>query len=106
MAVLDAAHAAGDTATKARPGVADRAFCEPPTATSTPQASHSNGTAPTLDTLSTTRSTPAARVIRPTASTSWITAVDVSLCCIRTALVGASANAASTSAGCTAWPHS
>ena len=48
-------------ATNAMPGLADSAFCDPPTATSIPQASNAKGTAPRLETTSTTTSTPASR---------------------------------------------
>ena len=101
-----ASQARGDTEAKASPGVAEKAFCDPPTHTSTPHASPSYGTAPRLEMPSTTRSTPASFVARPIASTSWMTPVEVSLCCVSTALAGASSNAALTSSGRTARPHS
>ena len=70
------------------PGEADSAFCEPPTATSIPQPSKSNGTAPSDDTTSTTTIAPASLATRASASTGWITPVDVSLCVRSTALTG------------------
>ena len=66
--------------TKDSPGVAERAFCEPPTPTSMPHASPSYGTAPSDEMASTANSTPASFVTRPMASMSWMTPVDVSLC--------------------------
>ena len=59
------------------PGVAESAFWDPPTATSTPHASHSKGTEPTLDTQSTTSRTVAVvrvtRSTRPTSPSSFST---------------------------------
>ena len=51
--------AAGETAAVARPGGAISAFCEPETTTSRPHSSISSGTAPRLETASTTTSAPA-----------------------------------------------
>jgi hypothetical protein len=93
-------------ATNAMPGEADRAFCEPPTATSTPHPSNSNGTAPRLDTTSATTSAPASFATRASSRTGWITPVEVSECVSSTALTGCSASAAATSDGSTLRPHS
>ena len=52
-------HAAGETHAVARPGGVISAFCEPATTTSSPHSSVSSGTAPRLETASTTTSAPA-----------------------------------------------
>jgi hypothetical protein len=52
-AVLCASRARGDAAVKPRPGGVIKPFCEPAMATSTPQASISNGTQPSEATVST-----------------------------------------------------
>ena len=88
VAVSIAAQARSEAAIIASPGADIQAFCEPVTTTSTPQASISNGTAPSPDTLSTR--------ISASGATSWTTAarsgigfitpVEVSLWVSRTAL--------------------
>ena len=67
-----------------------RAFCEPETTTSRPQASVSHGTAPRLETASTTTSAPASFATAANACTSATTPVDVSDCTIQTALASRS----------------
>ena len=72
----------------ARPGADIQAFCEPVTTTSMPQASISNGTAPSPDTLS-TRMSASGAASRTTAARSaigFMTPVDVSLWVSSTAL--------------------
>ena len=56
------------------------AFCEPATTTSSPHAAVSTGTAPRLETASTTTSAPASLATRASASTSATTPVLVSEC--------------------------
>ena len=107
MAVSAAARARSLTATKAMPGLADSAFCEPPTATSMPHSSNANGTAPRLDTTSTITSAPASRATVASRSTGWITPVEVSECVSSTAFVaGCAASASATLAGSSFVPHS
>ena len=64
------------TATNAIPGLADSAFCEPPTATSIPQSSKSKGTAPRLETTSTRPARPPPgrrrRAVRSAGSRRWM----------------------------------
>ncbi len=55
-----------------------RAFCEPVTTTSAPQASVSSGTAPRLETASTIESAPASAHAARSGSRSQTTPVDVS----------------------------
>ncbi len=93
-------------ATNEMPGLADSAFCEPPTATSIPQASNANGTAPRLLTTSQTTRAPASAATLARSSIGWITPVDVSDCVNSTALTGCSARAFATSAGRIFSPHS
>ena len=88
------------------PGDADSAFCEPPTATSIPHSSNANGTAPRLETTSTTTSAPASFATRASSRIGWITPVEVSECVSRTALTGCSAREAATSSGTILRPHS
>ena len=71
-------HAAAETVASESPGGVMSAFCEPATTTSRPHASVSSGTAPRLDTASTTTSAPASRATRASACTSATTPVDVS----------------------------
>src|SRR6266511_5196185 len=75
-----ASRAAGDTDAKATPGGHISAFCEPETTTSIPHASVSRGTAPRLDTPSTTTSAPASFATAVSAWTSHTTPVEVSEC--------------------------
>ncbi len=82
-------------------------FCEPDMATSTPQASISNGMQPSEATASTisSASCPAARIALPIASISFTTPDAVSICATSTALILPSLSAfrrASTAAGRTA----
>ena len=93
-------------ATNEMPGEADNAFCEPPSATSMPHPSKSNGTAPSDDTTSTTTMAPASFATCASCSIGWITPVDVSLCVSSTAFTGCSASAAATSSGRIFVPHS
>ena len=71
----------------ARPGAAIHAFWEPVMTRSQPQASISNGTAPSPDTLSTRMSVSGdvARMAAARAGIGFITPVDVSLWVSRTA---------------------
>jgi hypothetical protein len=87
------------------PGLADSAFCEPPTATSIPQPSKSNGTAPRLLTTSATTIAPASFATRASSSTGWITPVEVSDCVSRTAFAGCSASVSATRDASTFSPH-
>ena len=93
-------------AANAMPGEALSAFWDPPTATSIPQASNSNGTAPSDETTSTTTIAPASLATFASCSIGWITPVDVSDCVSSTALTGSSASASATSSGRTRSPHS
>ena len=66
------------------------AFCEPETTTSSPHASVSQGTAPRLDTASTTTSAPASLAAAARACTSETTPVEVSECTTQTAFASRS----------------
>ena len=81
------------------------AFCEPETTTSRPQASVSHGTAPRLETASTTTSAPASFATAAIACTSATTPVDVSDCTTQTAFASRSASRARTSSGSGVSPH-
>ena len=70
--------AAAETEANARPGGVISAFCEPETTTSMPQSSVSSGTAPRLETASTTTSAPASFAAAASAWTSATTPVEVS----------------------------
>ena len=70
----------------ARPGGVISAFCEPVVTTSIPHSSVSSGTAPRLETASTTDSAPASLAAAARASTSLTTPVDVSQCVTKTAV--------------------
>ena len=90
-----------------RPGGVISPFCEPDIATSTPQASISNGMQPSEATASTISSAswPAARTAWPIASMSLTTPEAVSICATRIALIAPALSArsrASTASGCTA----
>ena len=82
-----AAQARSEAATMASPGAAIQAFWEPVTTTSMPQASISNGTAPSADTLSTRMSASGAtsRTTAARAGIGFMTPVEVSLWVSRTA---------------------
>ena len=80
-----ASQAAGETVTSPSPGGVISAFCEPEATTSSPQASVSTGTAPRLETPSTTTSAPAAFAAAASAWMSATTPVDVSECVRKTA---------------------
>ena len=88
------------------PGEALRAFWLPPTATSIPHASNSNGTAPSEDTASTITRAPASLATFASCSIGWITPVEVSDWVSSTAFTGCSASAAATSSGRIFVPHS
>ncbi len=66
------------------------AFCEPETTTSRPQASVSHGTAPRLETASTTTSAPVSFAAAASACTSATTPVEVSDCTTQTAFASCS----------------
>ena len=107
LAFLCASRARGPAAVKPRPGGVIRPFCEPDIATSTPQASISNGMQPSEATASTISSAswPAARIASPIALMSLTTPDAVSTCVTRMALISPLASAfsrASTASGCTA----
>src|SRR5207253_786163 len=72
--------AAAETDANARPGGHISAFCEPDTTTSIPQRSDSSGTAPRLETASTTTNAPASLATAVRACTSQTTPVEVSEC--------------------------
>ncbi len=82
---------ASETAQSPRPGGVISAFCEPETTTSRPHASVSHGTAPRLDTASTTTSAPASFATAAIAWMSATTPVDVSDWTTQTALASRSA---------------
>ena len=90
---------------KLNPGGVISPFCEPAIATSTPQASISNGMQPSEATASTSSSAslPAASRALPIAAMSFCTPDAVSTCVTRIALMLRSAlSFASTASGCTA----
>ena len=74
---------------KPSPGGVISPFCEPAIATSTPQASISNGTQPSEATVSTMNNAwcPAARMASPIALMSLTTPEAVSICATRIALI-------------------
>ena len=76
-----AAQARSESAIIDIPGAAIHAFWEPVTTTSRPQASISNGTAPSAETPSTRISAPGAssRATAASAATGFVTPVEVSL---------------------------
>ena len=99
------ARARGPAAVKLKPGGVISPFCEPAIATSTPQASISNGMQPSDATASTISSAswPAARFASPIALMSFCTPDAVSTCATKIALIDLSAfNLASTASGRTA----
>src|SRR6185312_12766199 len=91
--------ARSETDANASPGGVINAFCEPVITTSAPQASVSRGTAPRLETASTTESAPASWQIVNSGSRSHTTPVDVSECTRNTVPAPLSARAARTSSG-------
>ena len=76
--------------TRPSPGGVISAFCEPETTTSSPHASVSHGTAPRLETASTTTSAPASFAAAASAWTSATTPVEVSDCTNQTAFASRS----------------
>ena len=97
--------ARSETDANARPGGVISAFCEPVTTTSAPHASVSSGTAPRLDTASTTDSAPASRHAASSGSRSQTTPVDVSEWTRNTVSAPLSASARATSSGRGRSPH-
>ena len=91
--------------TMPRPGGVISAFCEPETTTSRPHASVSHGTAPRLETASTTTSAPRSFAAAASAWTSATTPVDVSEWTIQTAFAARSRSRARTSSGSGVSPH-
>ena len=81
------------------------AFCEPETTTSSPQASVSHGTAPRLETASTTTSEPASFAAAASERTSATTPVEVSDCTIQTAFASRSRRRARRSSASGVSPH-
>ena len=82
-----------------RPGGVISAFCEPETTTSSPHASVSQGTAPRLETASTTTSAPPSFAAAASAWMSATTPVEVSECTTQTAFASRSRSRARTSSG-------
>ena len=87
------------------PGGVISAFCDPETTTSSPQASVSHGTAPRLETASTTMSAPASFAAAASAWMSATTPVDVSDWTTQTAFASRSRSRARTSSGSGVSPH-
>ena len=90
----------------ARPGGVIRAFCEPVTTTSMPQASVSSGTAPRLEIASTTEITPASLQAATSDWMSETTPVDVSEWTMNATFAPLSASARATSPAAGVWPQS
>lgn len=82
-----------------------RAFCDPETTTSTPQASMGRSITPRLVMASTTRRASVRRTMPARAWMSWTAPVEVSLWVAKTALLaGARSRAPATAAGSTLLP--
>ena len=105
MAPAARSQAAGDAVVMASPGGVISAFCAPEATTSMPQASVSSGTAPRLETASTTLSAPASRAAAANDCGSSTTPVEVSECVKKTAAASRSRSRAATSSAVGISPH-